>query len=116
MTHAESLRRLALSRLQEQSETTGSFTLSDTTGSLGTFSGVISDTSLSEFMAGGELDDRSITVVAEANQFTDAEVTPTTGMTLTHAGLKYVVESMPGRHSDASSFTLRCVLPMKPKR
>lgn len=108
--------RQALARLQEHHATGSEFTLSDSTGELGTFVGVVQDTSLQSFTEGGSLDDRTITIVAESEQFTTAEVEPDQGMSVLHDGLRYVVDSVTGRNSDAASFTIRAVAPIKPRK
>lgn len=116
MTHAESLMRQALARLQEHHATGATFTLSNASGSLGTFTGIVQDTSMNEFLSGGSVDDRTITIVAEIDQFTDAGVEPIAGMSVTHDSLRYVIESVTGRASDPTSYTIRAVAPMRPRK
>jgi hypothetical protein len=108
--------RQALARLQEEHATGSEFVLSDATGELGTFVGVVQDTSLQSFISGGSMDDRTITIVAEAAQFTTASVEPGQGMSVLHDGLRYVVDSVTGRNSDAAGWTIRAVAPLKPRK
>ena len=116
MTHAETLMKQALARLQEHHATGSSFTLSNASGSLGAFTGVVQDTSLNEFLAGGSVDERTITIVAEIDQFTTAAVEPVAGMSIAHDSLRYVIESVTGRGSDPTSYTIRAVAPLRPRK
>jgi hypothetical protein len=116
MTHAENMMRNAIAVLQDHHATGSGFTLSNTTGTLGSFTGLVQDTSFNEVLAGGSIDDRTITIVAEIDQFTDAGVEPIAGMSVTHDSLRYVIESVTGRASDPTSYTIRAVAPMRPRK
>lgn len=112
MTAAERLMARGFERLRAQ-QTRSSFTLSDSSGTIGTFTGVTNQTNNSTLAApGGIENERSLTVVADREQFTTAGVTPTAGMSITFQGSRYVIEDIPSS-ADEALIRLDCVEPTR---
>ena len=111
MTTVESLLRTGLRSLQSAFATTAGFTLSDATGSLGSFVGVIDEPVNSlELIAGGDLNSRGIRIDCDRSQFEDADtpVIPVAGMWVTYGGNKYVITRIPQQTASAYSYALEC--------
>ncbi len=114
MTASERLMLRGLRRVQDQ-QTRHGFTLSDDTGELGDFVGVCQQTDATEILQlGGTEEERTLTIIAEREQFTDASVTPAEGMSVTYQGQRYVIENIPSAH-DEIAVTLQCVAPTSRK-
>lgn len=112
MTAAERLMARGFDRLRAQ-QTRSSFTLSDATGTLGTFTGVANQTNNATMAAlGGTENERSLTVVADREQFATAGVTPTAGMSITFQGSRYVIEDIPSS-ADEALIRFDCVEPIR---
>jgi hypothetical protein len=112
MTQSERLMLRGWTRLQAQ-QTRGTFVLSDRSGTLGTFNCVANQPDNATRLAlGGTENERAINLTVSREQFTEAEVTPTPGMTVTYQGSAYVIESIPSSH-DETLVTLECVEPMR---
>lgn len=109
MTSAERMLLAGLRSTAAQFSTTGAFSLSSKDGALGTFHGVIDEQQNQlDLVAGGQLAERGITIDAEMEQFTDADVTPELGMTVTVAGVQYTISRMPFQRSSAYSYRFEC--------
>ena len=113
MTQAERLQQRGFRTLQSQFSTRGSFSISDGTGTLGTFVGIVSIPQDQVMpVMGGDENERELQVVAEREQFTDASVTPECGMSITHQGTRWVIEDIPGQDSDEVCYTFKCTSPV----
>lgn len=114
MTAAERLMARGFERLRAQ-QTRSSYTLSDSTGTLGTFTGVVNQTTNATLAAlGGTENERSVTVVSDREQFTTAGVTPAAGMSITFQGARYVIEEIPSA-ADEALIRFECVEPTRQK-
>ena len=117
MTSTERMLLSGLRRNQEAFATTGSFKLSDESGVLGSFVGVVAeDTNSISVVAGGELNERTLMVDADKEQFSDVGVTPDLGMIITYQGIRYAIVKMPNSSASAYSYRFECERQMNSRK